>query len=177
LVGVITAATIGNIHEIRKLLPGRDGGAATHSVEADSSLTAAPANPPKQPQQPVGARPQPGTPTQPPRGEANPSRGESGGLYVPVNVTRVWVMFQEHGPEKSSPCRTHDSVTREEFVSRFEEFRQEAKRENVRMIVTARGQSEGQWFQLDMNYRGQPLDHTWYTCNGVPNEGAEVPLN
>jgi hypothetical protein len=98
-------------------------------------------------------------------------------LYLPAGVTFTYVFFQEHGPEKSSPCKTHDAVPPGEFIARFEDYREAAKRENVRMIVTAQGASTKDWLQPDIRYRGHPLRIAFYTCNGFPALGAEVPLS
>lgn len=100
-------------------------------------------------------------------------------LSVPDNVETVYLFLQKDGPLTSDNCEMLDLVTRDEFITRVEEFRNLARQKLAgvtgRLIVTAQS-SEGEWVQEAIKYQGKALKPRPYSCNPKPAGGAEIPL-
>jgi hypothetical protein len=109
------------------------------------------------------------------RPPANPSD-----LRIPRRVESVYAYLQTHGPvEDAQSERLVVAMPVAEFVKCFEAFRELARTNNMRLIITATDARDRGWYQRDIIFRGRSLQKADYKS---PDEerifpGAEVPLN
>jgi hypothetical protein len=97
-------------------------------------------------------------------------------IRLPDDVQTVWVMFQTKGPIEQSKCRTYAVVSSAEFQDRIEEFRNQALKNNEKLIVTALTR-QGQWVNQISYGTKQLSPAAHYTCNGKIDYGFEIPLD
>ena len=69
-------------------------------------------------------------------------------------------------------------ITPEEFRRNFTRFREMARKENAKLVVTAETENE-QWIQGQIRYRGTKLRRAPYYNPGIDKvvPGAEVPTD
>lgn len=103
---------------------------------------------------------------------------EAATLKVPGSVRAMWVFMQSGDGNEVDPCETYaDAISREEFIRRFEEFREEARQRKVGLIVTAISQS-GNWIDSEIEFRGKRVRaNRPYMCNGTTKFGSEIALD
>lgn len=101
-------------------------------------------------------------------------------LRIPRQVQYLYVFLQTPGPaETAESHRLAAGMPKDEFVKCFEAFREAARSQNMRLIVTATDGQHRSWYQPAIRFRNANLRPVMYKS---PDEertfpGAEVPLN
>lgn len=100
-------------------------------------------------------------------------------LRIPRVVEYLYVIFQTHGPVTDAESESLGVMEKSEFIDRFEELRETARRRNMRLIVTATDARHRRWYQPEIMFRGKNLVPTNYVNPGTGEvfPGAEIPLN
>jgi len=100
-------------------------------------------------------------------------------LKIPSSVVWIYVFIQNpDSTAKGSGKEIATMITPKQFRDSFNRYRDIAKRENAKLIVTAETEG-GQWIQNQITYKGESLKIMPYYNPGIGKAvpGAEVPLN
>jgi hypothetical protein len=99
-------------------------------------------------------------------------------LNVPENIAQIYVILQEQGEPADGTSKTVDLVSRDKFIANFEIYRNMARKEHKKLIVTAVTKNQ-EWVQNQIEYKGENLPIALYRDPhaSITYSGAEVPLD
>lgn len=110
------------------------------------------------------------------QGQVNVPAAGSSLVQLPEGIQMIWVIFQKPGPLKEGTSYLYAYVTPEEFAQRIEEFRDAARSQGMKLIVTAYA-GNNQWVDSQIKYNGKLLEPMVpYFYSGRVEYGSEVPL-
>lgn len=98
---------------------------------------------------------------------------------IPSSVAWMYVFIQRpDSTSRGSGKEIATMITPEEFRRNFTRFREMARKENAKLVVTAETENE-QWIQGQIRYRGTKLRRAPYYNPGIDKvvPGAEVPTD